>query len=80
MEEKKVVGDGKKFCGKINEILWGEVRGLRGKVGWGRGQETVEEDETNTAIRSTRDHRGPKNNYLWIFFLTKIQMLGLLLL
>ena len=37
MEEKKVVGDGKKFCGKINEILWGEVRGLRGKVGWGRG-------------------------------------------
>ena len=38
--------------------------GLRGKVGWGRGQETVEEDETNTAIRSTRDHRGPKNNDL----------------
>ena len=42
MEEKKVVGDGKKFCGKINEILWGEVRGLRGKVGWGRGQKLWE--------------------------------------
>ena len=63
----------------MNEIFWGDVRGLRGKVKWGRGQETVE-DETNAAICSTRDHRGPKNNDLWIFFLTKIQMLGLLLL
>ena len=59
-----MVDNEKKFFGKINEFFWGDVRGLRGKVRWGRGQETVEGDETNAAIRSTRDHRGPKNNDL----------------
>ena len=56
----------------------GRGKGVEGESGMGRGSKTVGEDETNTAIRSTRDHRGPKNNDLWIFFLTKIQMLGLL--
>ena len=51
-----MVDNEKKFFGKINEFFWGDVRALRGKVRWGRGQETAEEDETNTAIRSTRNH------------------------